>query len=124
MVLGATGMGPIPGITVDQGEDLFGIETTQDVLVKISTLDGVAHTVGALGIDFGTAGATWSDSLQRVYAINGATGRLHLVDPTNGSASQPGVQINGMTFGSVGVELHPSNGDHLCVHRRRRAVRY
>jgi hypothetical protein len=109
-VLGATGMGPIPGITVDQGQDLFGIEVSQDVLVKISTLDGVAHSVGALGVDFGTAGATWSDAIQKVYAINGTTGRLHLVDPVNGAASQPGVQITGMTFGSVGVELHPANG--------------
>ena len=111
--VGKTGYTTIPGITANKTDGLFGIETSTDVLLDISPVTGKGTKVGDLGVDFVNGGATWSDALNGglggLYGINSATNQLYTVSPTTGLATSV-VTITGVTFGSVGVELHPANG--------------
>ena len=100
--------GEVFGITSDSGEELMGLATTQDVLMGIDTITGQGTTIGDLGIDFFTTGATWSDVLEGLYAINGTDDKLYLVDPATGAATNP-VNLS-YDFNNVGIELHPKNG--------------
>lgn len=102
------GYGGVNGITSDQGPGLFGVSSNQDELIQILTDTGLGVSVGALGVDFGTGGATWSDALGALYAINGTTDSLYEVNPSSGVATS----IAGLDydFGTVGIELHPANG--------------
>ncbi len=102
------GISGVNGITSDQSIDLFGVASANDVTISIDTNSGVAAIVGALGVNFGTGGATWSDAIQGLYAINGSTDYLYTIDPNDGKAT-PLVKLN-YNFGTVGIELHPGNG--------------
>ena len=102
------GYSGVNGITSDQGLNLFGVASTQDEFITISTSLGVAQSVGPLGVDFGSAGATWSEEEQTVYAINASTDALYEVEPSTGFASL--IAPLSMPFGTVGIEMHPSNG--------------
>ncbi|MBX3129642.1 MAG: hypothetical protein KF718_23195 [Polyangiaceae bacterium] len=111
--VGPTGYQSIPGITANKTEGLFGIETVSDILIDLNPATGAGTQVGLLGVDFTTGGATWSDALNigqgGLYAINGATNQLYTLNPSSGAATAL-VAISGVTFGTVGVELHPSSG--------------
>lgn len=104
-VIGPTTVAQLPGITADQGLGLYGLETAVDQLMTLNTMTGKATPVGALGIDWGTGGLTWSDDLKDTYAINGTDDRLYTINHVTGKASFL-VQTN-YNFGSVGVEWHP-----------------
>jgi len=109
--LGATGFSSIPGITADYGTGLFGIETVADILVSIDEESGAGTEVGGLDVDFGTAGATWSDELDGggLYGINGQDDTLYSIDSATGDATAI-TAISGVTIGAVGIELHPFDG--------------
>lgn len=111
--VGKTGYTMIPGITANKFEGLFAIETAVDALLDLDTKTGVGTKVGDLGADFVNSGLTWSDAMNGgsggLYGINSATNGLYSVDPTTGKATLM-VTITGMTFDSVGIELHPANG--------------
>jgi len=111
--IGSTGFGSIPGITANKAQGLFGIETTLDILLDINPMTGQAMKLGDLGVDFSTGGATWSDALNGgqggLYALSGATNSLHSINPMTGLATTI-TPIVGVTFGSVGIEMHPANG--------------
>jgi hypothetical protein len=96
------------GITADKMDNLFGVATTQDWLISVSTASGQGTGVGALGFDFTTSGGTWSDLDQTIFAINGGDDGLYAVDPTLGTATLLGALD--YDFGTVGIELHPANG--------------
>jgi hypothetical protein len=111
--VGPTGFASIPGITVNKGPGLYGIETTADILLDIDTTTGQGTKLGDLGFDFTTSGATWSDALNDnqggLYAISGATNSLHSISHMTGGATAL-TPITGVTFGSVGIEMHSANG--------------
>ena len=104
-VIGPTKVDALPGITTDQGLGLYGLETTVDQFMAISTVNGNASAVGPLGINWGTGGLTWSDDLKDTFAINGTDDRLYTIDHLTGKATLL-VQTN-YNFGSVGIEWHP-----------------
>lgn len=110
--VGPTGFGGIPGITVNYGPGLYGIEVTLDILLDINTMTGKGTKLGDLGVDFETGGATWSDTLNNgqggLYAINGLTNSLYSLNAMTGAATLL-APISGVTFGSVGIEMHPAN---------------
>ena len=117
--IGPTGAGAIPGITANKTLGLYGIDTTQDVLLDVSVFTGAATVIGPLGSDFTTAGATWSDAMNvgdgGLYGLNGATSQLYEIDPSTGAAT-PTVTVTGVTIGSVGIELHPFDGElYICT---------
>ena len=96
------------GITADKSDNLFGVATVQDWLISISTESGQGGGLGALGYDFTTSGATWSDADGTLYAINGGTDGLYTVDPLLGNATL--LSTLNYDFGTVGIELHPTDG--------------
>ncbi|MBK7825983.1 hypothetical protein [Nannocystis sp.] len=104
-VIGPTNVAALPGITTDQALGLYGLETTVDQFMVISTVNGNASAVGPLGIDWGTGGLTWSDDLKDTFAINGTDDRLYTINHLTGKATFL-VQTN-YNFGSVGIEWHP-----------------
>ncbi len=104
-VVGPTKVTALPGITADQAEGLYGLETNLDVLVTLDTMSGAATPIGPLGINWGTGGLTWSDGIKNTYAINGTDDTLYVVDHMTGKASVL-VKTN-YNFGSVGIEWHP-----------------
>ncbi|HNT28051.1 MAG TPA: hypothetical protein PKH10_07720 [bacterium] len=108
-VLGDSGFSSIPGITADRVNGLFGIETTQDLFLTIDTATGAGTSIGPLGVDFGTSGATWSDEDDTVYGINGTDDSLYVIDPDDGVATFL-IAITGVDLGTVGVELNPFDG--------------
>ena len=95
------------GITTDHATDLFGVDMLEDWLVHIDTATGLATPIGTLGISLVSSGATWSDALGAIYAINGLNGTLNLVDPETGVATH--LADLTIPFNYVGIELHPSN---------------
>ncbi len=118
-VIGPTGAGAIPGITANKTLGLYGIDTTNDQLVDVSVYTGAATVIGSLGADFTTAGATWSDALEAgtggLYGLNGATSQLYEIDATAGSATATQT-VTGVSIGSVGIELHPFDGNlYVCT---------
>lgn len=110
--VGPTGFTSIPGITVNYGPGLYGIETALDILLDIDTMTGKGTKVGDLGVDFETGGATWSDTLNNgqggLYAINGVTNSVYSLNAMTGAATLL-APISGVVFGSVGIEMHPAN---------------
>jgi hypothetical protein len=89
------------------------------VLLDVSVFTGAATVIGPLGTDFTTAGATWSDAMNvgdgGLYGLNGATSQLYEIDPNTGVAT-PTVTVTGVTIGSVGIELHPFDGElYICT---------
>ncbi|MCA9695838.1 MAG: hypothetical protein KC636_40045, partial [Myxococcales bacterium] len=107
-VIGPTGVGNLPGITADQEIGLYGIEVNADNFVSVDTESGMATIIGAMGVNFGTGGLTWSDTIKQPYAINGSNDVLYVLDTITGAASS--VANLNYNFGTVGIELHPKNG--------------
>ena len=98
----------VNGITSDKGIQLLGAATTQDELFSIQTKTGVGTLIGDMGVNFTTSGATWSDTLNGLYAINGSNNGLYTIDPITGAATF--LVTLSMNFGTVGIELLPANG--------------
>ena len=97
----------VVGITTDQGLDLFGVENQTDQLLHIDTSSGLASVVGEFGINMGSSGATWSDALQGLYAIDGTWSKLWTISPATGAATYT-AKLS-ISFVGVGIELHPGN---------------
>jgi len=95
------------GITADPGDSLFGVATTQDTAINIEVSLGMATTLGPLGVNFTTSGATWSQDDKKIYAINGGDDNLYTIDLKTGVATVI-TKLN-YNFGSVGIEVHPAN---------------
>jgi hypothetical protein len=94
----------IVGITTDQGVNLYGVETYNNNLVSMLSSTGEATVVGTLGMDFGASGATWSDELGAMWAINSLDDNLYVIDPETGLATfQASLD---RAFGNVGIEFH------------------
>lgn len=105
-VVGPTMVNALPGITADQMNGLYGLETSQDIFVDIDENSGLATEIGPVGLNWGTGGLSWSDELQDTYAINGTDDKLYRIDHNTGQAFEL-VQTD-HNFGSVGIEYHPS----------------
>ncbi|MDP6947247.1 MAG: hypothetical protein QF464_24075, partial [Myxococcota bacterium] len=76
---------------------------------SISTTLGQAESIGPLGLNFGSTGATWSEWDQVVYAIDATTDGLYTISPDTGEATL--VTALDKPFGiTVGIEMHPANG--------------
>ena len=102
----------VNGITSDAGIGLFGVAsigvtTTPSELITVNTGSGMAETVGKLGVNFNTHGATWSDGVGQLFAISGLDDSLYLINPDTGIAELI-TKLN-MDFYTVGIELHPIN---------------
>ena len=102
------GITGVNGITSDFGINLFGISHTQDVFITIDSQNGTGSEVGALGVNFGYTGATWSESENVVYAIDAAGDDLYKINPDTGLATF--VAPLSIPMGTVGIEMHPTNG--------------
>ncbi len=102
------GITGVNGITSDFGINLFGISHTQDVFITIDSQNGAGSEVGALGVNFGYTGATWSESENVVYAIDAAGDDLYKINPETGLATF--VAPLSLPMGTVGIEMHPANG--------------
>ena len=110
--LGETGYGTLPGITANgvKEDQLYGIETTNDLLLELSTETGSGTPVGELGLNFTTSGTTWSNDIAGLYALNGDNDMLYTLDLLNGHATEA-VQLDA-DFHYVGIEWNPYDG-HL-----------
>ena len=103
--IGTIGFGGVNGICPDEGNDLYGLSTTSDVLLAIDSNTGVGTEIGALGQDWGSLGGTWNEDEQRVLGINSNTDALYEINQMSGAATQ--VQVLPLLFASVGMEYHP-----------------
>ena len=118
--VGATGFKAVPGITSNYENGIYGVaNNNNDIGFKNKFLDldintAQATVIGDLGGDFGTTGATWCEELQIVYSINGSNNKLYEINRDTGLATELVDLIdengNPFNFGSVGIELHPLNG--------------
>ena len=101
--------GGVNGITSDFGSNLFGVANMQDEFIAISSTEGSAESIGPLGFNFGSTGATWSEADQAVYAIDATSDGLYTISPQTGQATL--VATVDKPFGiTVGIEMHPGNG--------------
>jgi len=98
----------VNGITSDFGAGLFGVAVNQDETIAIDPNNGIAEIVGALGFNFGSTGATWSEAESLLYAIDATTDGLYKISPETGAATF--VTTLTKDFGTVGIEMHPANG--------------
>lgn len=119
--VGATGFKAIPGITSNYDNGIYGVannnndEGKKNKFLDINIETAEATVIGDLGSDFGTTGATWCEELQIVYSINGTDDKLYEIDRTTGTATYLVDLVDdtgaAFDFGSVGIELHPLNGE-------------
>lgn len=98
----------VNGITASHGFDLFGIASAGNQLISISSQTAATTAVGVLGANFTTGGATWSDDVDALYAINGGDDSLYTIDPDT-AATLDVISLD-HDFGTVGMERHPLNG--------------
>ncbi|MBL91477.1 MAG: hypothetical protein CMH56_06640 [Myxococcales bacterium] len=114
--LGETGYGTLPGITANgvKEDQLYGIETTNDLLLELSTETGSGTPVGELGLNFTTSGTTWSNDIAGLYALNGDNDMLYTLDLLNGNATEA-VQLDA-DFHYVGIEWNPYDSNlYACT---------
>ena len=119
--VGETGFRAIPGITSNYENGIYGVannnndEGEKNKFLDLDITTAEATVIGDLGGDFGTTGATWCEELKIVYSINGSDDKLYEIDRDTGHASYlvDLIDENGdpFNFGSVGIELHPLNGE-------------
>ncbi|MDX9804672.1 MAG: hypothetical protein RBT87_02450 [bacterium] len=119
--VGATGFKAVPGITSNYENGIYGVannnndEGKKNKFLDIDIDTAEATVIGDLGSDFGTTGATWCEELKIVYSINGSDDKLYEIDRTTGTATYLVDLVDdtgaAFDFGSVGIELHPLNGE-------------
>ena len=68
---------------------------------------GIATTLGSLGVNFTTSGATYSQQDKKIYAINGGDNKLYTINLKTGAATE--IATLNYNFGTVGIEVHPAN---------------
>lgn len=103
--IGPIGFTQVNGISPDEGDDLFGISGSSDVLLRIDAQTGQGTEVGPLGQSWGLLGGTWSEVEQEIYGINSSTDALYQIDAATGMATVD--QMLPIDFQNVGVEFHP-----------------
>lgn len=105
VLMGPLGYSGVFGISPDEGDDLFGIDSTLDVLIRIDAQTGQGTEVGPLGNDWFTLGGTWNEVEQQVLGLSGNDDGLYELDQMSGMASL--LQTLPLDFFTVGVEFHP-----------------
>lgn len=118
--VGATGFRAVPGITSNYENGIYGVanssndEGRKNKFLDLDINTAEATVIGDLGSSFGATGATWCEELQIVYSINASNDKLYQIDRDTGLATELVDLIDDkgdtFNFGSVGIELHPLNG--------------
>lgn len=98
----------VAGLVFTNDGRLHGLRHGTDELVAIDPQTGTTTTVGPLGVDVHTNGASLSDVSGQLTVLDGRADRLYRVDTTTGQASLAASMS--MDFGSVGLELEPTTG--------------
>ena len=98
----------INGITPDEGDGLYGLSAASGSLVAIDPDTGAVTPLGSLDIPLtGSHGATWIESEQQLYMVDGGTDTLYRVDPETVATTV--VTAIDHDFEWVGFEYHPHN---------------
>ena len=106
--IGKYGFERVNGITSNEDQLMFGTSNAQDAMIQIDPMTAMSMQIQDLG-EWGSGGLTWSEPQENVlYAINSADDRLYTFDGDD--ASPLGDIPLSQTFGSVGMELHPTLG--------------
>jgi hypothetical protein len=103
--IGSIGYGEVFGILPDEGNELYGISSTSDVLLRIDTATGAGTVVGALSQDWFLAGATWIEESQDIIGLRGIDNSLYDVDQLTGVDSL--IAVLDVQFTNIGIEYHP-----------------
>ena len=103
--IGDIGYSGVNGIMPDEGNELYGISATSDVLLHIDTGTGLGVAVGPLGQNWGNNGGTWIEDTQDIIGLSGNDNGLYDIDQNSGMVALLAIlQVN---FGTVGIEYHP-----------------
>ena len=105
-LIGASGAGKVCGVAFGPGGVLFGMDNSDDVLVRFDLATGEAFDVGPLGMDIGACGLAYDCTTGRLMGIDAATDTLFEVSAQTGSAMNA-VTLQGVNFIAVGVEYDP-----------------
>ena len=83
-------------------------------MIHIDTGTGAAVSVGPLGSDWFTLGATWNEDEQQLLGLSGSTDSIYDLDTVTGAATL--IQGLDVDFVQVGFEYHPNTGlSYACT---------
>ena len=119
--------GNFPGIAFGPQQELYGVDVSNDVFVRIDASDASSVQVFDFGFDIINSGLAYdcSEELiyvadqagQQIFAVDTATGQMQSFRPTNVPFSSVGLEFDNITrtlYASTGTELwriDPATGD-------------
>jgi len=107
-LLGSTGISGMGGIAFGAGSQLYGLNSSANQLVSLSTTNGAASPIGPLGVSLGNNGMAYDCSTDTLYGANASGNQIFTLDPTTGAASN--FKNTSVPFGSVGLEFDNASG--------------
>jgi DNA-binding beta-propeller fold protein YncE len=103
----------VNGISPDEGNDLYAIDTSTDSVYRIDPLTAVSTLIGPAGYNIGFGGATWVEGEQRLLAVDAGNNTLNEVNTTTGEYTSLGSLSTALNL--VGFEHHPQGGNlYIC----------
>lgn len=112
-IVGPTSLGSISlGLGPVGDDDLIGLDSALDALVRVDTATGLGTVVGALGFSFGVGSVAWSDLVGTPYAIEDENDYLYSVNVATGETTDLYPLSEDVT--TPGLAVHP-NDDGLYV---------
>ena len=106
--LGMTDRGALNGIAFGAGGQLYGMDSTEDVLVRLDPATATATEIGDLGINLDYGGMAYDCAGDVLYGINQRTAELFTIDPSTGRVST--VFDTNLSYDFVGLEFDISRG--------------
>ena len=111
--IGSTGTSDMGGIGFGSSGRLYGLSTSDDMLVELDTSTGRASTVGPLGFDIGSNGLAYDCSTDTLWGADSGSGQIFGLDLATGAAT--GFLATSVPFRSVGLEFDHSTGMLLAA---------
>ena len=106
--IGPTGTSDMGGIGFGSSGFLYGLDTSRNNLVELSTSTGAATTVGALGFDIGANGLAYDCSTDTLWGADSSSNQIFGVNLATGTAT--GLVSTSVPFQSVGLEFDHASG--------------
>jgi len=118
MLIGATGLGGMPGLAIDSQGRIYGTERTTGGLYRVDAATGQSSFLSNTGIDFLDAIAFDENDVLYGIGFTSSVYTLWVIDPQSGGATQVGPMadaMTGMAFDPMDGQLYTSTGGFGAV---------
>ena len=107
-LVGNFGFSDVYAIAPDEGNDLFGLDSETDSVLRIDANTGAGTLVGPIGEDWNAVGLTWNEDTSQLIALDIASDSLYEIDTATGTPTL--YQALAFNFAQVAFEYHGNTG--------------